>query len=56
MENYAIINEENICVNIAVWDGVKTWNPGTGLVARIIANCKIGDEVEQVDGVWQVKQ
>ena len=54
--NYAIIDNDNICVNIVVWDGDANWNPGEGLTARIIENCGIGNEVEFVDGTWRVKE
>lgn len=55
--NYSIINNStNICENIAIWDGESNWSPGEGFTARLIAGCKIGDEVEEVNGQWQVKQ
>ena len=28
MNRYAVINSENIVVNMALWDGITEWNPG----------------------------
>lgn len=37
--NYAMIDENNIVFNIAVWDGETQWNPGCVLL-------KVEDEME----------
>jgi hypothetical protein len=31
MMNYAVVDEKNIVVNVIAWDGVTSYNPGTGL-------------------------
>lgn len=57
IQMYAIIDDNtNICENTILWDGESNWSPGTGKTARIIENCGIGNEVEEVNGVWQIKQ
>ena len=30
MANYAILDSENLCVNVVVWDGVAQWCPPEG--------------------------
>jgi len=30
MANYAVVDSENICVNVVVWDGVSEWSPPVG--------------------------
>ena len=35
MDTYAVLNSENIVVNLIVWDGVTPYDPGAGM--RIVA-------------------
>ena len=55
---YALINQAtSICENIIIWDGdTAKWNPPNGYIAVEANSIKIGDECEQVDGVWQTVQ
>lgn len=34
--NYAIIDENNLVVNVALWDGETPWDPGPGLYIEAI--------------------
>jgi hypothetical protein len=29
MNRYVVINNENIVVNMCLWDGITEWNPGS---------------------------
>lgn len=56
VQNYAVINEEtNICANVIVWDGQSSYSID-GHIVVLQNSINIGDECEQVNGVWQKKQ
>lgn len=41
--NYAIVDSNNLVINIVVWDGLASWAPPEGCTAIPIANsCGIG--------------
>lgn len=53
-ENYAVVNEDDLIINIVVWDGVTEWQPPEGTQAiRCGENlCGIGGTYK--DGVFTV--
>lgn len=40
---YALVNSENIVVNIILWDGVSQWTPPPELIAVQSNTLQIGD-------------
>lgn len=52
--NYVVIDSiQNKCVNIILWDGVSTYNPGNNLILQISDNTiQIGDTVQLIDGKY----
>lgn len=48
--NYAMIDENNIVFNIAVWDGQTEWNPGCSVfLIRENEICAIGYTLVQTE-------
>ncbi len=43
MDRYAVLNKENVVVNVIVWDGIANWKPPEG--HRVVRNedCSRGD-------------
>lgn len=49
IENYALVDNKGIIVNIVVWDGdVNTWNPGKGITA-----IPCGDSTCEIGGTYK---
>jgi hypothetical protein len=38
MARYAVINSENVVVNVIIWDGISPWSPPAGHQAILGAN------------------
>lgn len=42
---YAVVDSEDVVVNVILWDGVTEYDPGEGL-ALVRIQAEIGDEIE----------
>lgn len=42
MPNYAVLDENNVVVNVIVWDGVTPYDPGPGLTLQFVPAVDIG--------------
>lgn len=47
--NYAVINEENLVINVISWDGISQYNPGAGLSLIQSESASIGDTYNGVE-------
>ena len=42
MARYAVLNADNIVVNVIEWDGVTPYDPGEGLTLQFVPTVDIG--------------
>lgn len=51
---HAVVNKENIVVNVIMWDGQSNWRPpqGTVVVACTDGMCDIGDSCNPTTGTF----
>ncbi|CAB4132680.1 hypothetical protein UFOVP255_45 [uncultured Caudovirales phage] len=48
--NYAVINSENLVVNVVVWDGVSPWSPPEGCSVIQSDTAGIGSTYNPIEG------
>lgn len=42
MARYAVLNSDNVVVNVIEWDGVTPYDPGEGLTLQFVPTVDIG--------------
>lgn len=42
MARYAVLNQDNVVVNVIEWDGVTPYDPGEGLTLQFVPTVDIG--------------
>lgn len=53
---YAIVDENNIVINVIKWDGVSEYNPGEGKTVVKAEYVNIGDQYNSNDGSFSPQQ
>ncbi len=56
MDRYAVVNADNLVVNVIIWDGIERWSPPAGCFVVRSDACDINQVYDPATGLFAYPQ